>query len=971
MNPSSPSPSPPPGLSPPNRKRKLAAQLLNFDNAAQPALKQQQLAVEQLRKHQAGVQVEEIADNEGPSTLRRASPLDPNHTLEATDGSNDNNNDPPFVPSPATTPPARPPKTQSTHELEDKDNEKLTKKSKVGMRKGKKAAVSDESAEEELERLMKSWNSAVYGFYKPIPVIDDIDGHHVHVFTCSASGCRHKVRWYLDKNDRCSTSNLHDHAKKCWGEEVVKHAQAIKDLNQVCQTVGKIKNHLNGDITAMFSRLEEKGTVTYSHHQHTTKQASRPMYCVPSAVTVGRDVWHIFKKTKKHISEMLQGYDGALSFATDGWTSTNHKAYIAVTVHLIMDGKPLVLLLDIIELPILHSGINLAHAFVDILKEFGIQDKVILRQFEHRKLSAMEAGDNNTEEDGGDKAEGEGDGVDDEVDMSDVDGLAELSEADEDGIMPVRQVLTKLHKLSFAVKNSSMLALPEWFRILERLDLRSRMIPCDITAINELTDNRKLELCAYELSNWEWKIAQQLCNILKVFKQATTSFSASTSSIAKVLPAMDKIDKVLTSQVTESTYLSCIWSALSIGAKLLNQYYELTDHSDVYHIATILHPSYKLTYLEKAEWPEEWLSKALEIHQNMFNDLSDLEKTSLTPVTNELELYLEQPREKVDDVLQWWLQRHSMFPRLSYMALDYHSIPATSIAVEPESTRLLLCLSVWFRSGSVDKDDINATAKLPKIIIPFVCTLQLPVPSEPGGIPLPAEAGDLYPLLRVQVTAGRGKGQPWGTQGHRIVVMSTSSAGPTLILSTSSAHEVLQIPPTIDGDSFVTQTLASIYLAAPFLHCYRNGNYINTIPANLENSYRWGWERTHSTDEHSRYTHVYLRTTPEFMPQVIQHLVYQLNHPSLPLPAPVYHHSSSSSASASPPLPILSPASKRPTKRVSKAEPVSPHHQVPSSQRSAKRRKLAYKFKDEPLSPQLNGNHNGRPHSHKPLDRRT
>ncbi|KAJ3553384.1 hypothetical protein NP233_g12659 [Leucocoprinus birnbaumii] len=131
-------------------------------------------------------------------------------------------------------------------------------------------------------------------------------------------------------------------------------------------------------------------------------------------------------------------------------------------------------------------------------------------------------------------------------------------------------------------------------------------------------------------------------------------------------------------------------------------------------------------------------------------------------------------------------------------------------------------------------------------------------------------------------------------------VMSTSSAGPTLIPSASSAHEVLQIPPTIDDDPFVTQTLASIYLAAPFLHCYRNGNYVNTVPANLESSYQWGWERTHLTDEHSRYTHVYLCTTPEFMPQVIRHLVYQLNHPSPPLPAPVYHHSSSSSASASP-----------------------------------------------------------------------
>ncbi|KAJ3576609.1 hypothetical protein NP233_g309 [Leucocoprinus birnbaumii] len=100
--------------------------------------------------------------------------------------------------------------------------------------------------------------------------------------------------------------------------------------------------------------------------------------------------------------------------------------------------------------------------------------------------------------------------------------------------------------------------------------------------------------------------------------------------------------------------------------------------------------------------------------------------------------------------------------------------------------------------------------------------------------------------------------------------MSTSSNGPTLIPSASSAHEILEIPPVVEDDPFVTQTLASIYLAAPFLHCYRNGNYVDTVPTNLESSYRWGWEPTHSTDEHSQYTHVYLRTSYAFLPQVIQ-----------------------------------------------------------------------------------------------------
>jgi hypothetical protein len=61
---------------------------------------------------------------------------------------------------------------------------------------------------------------------------------------------------------------------------------------------------------------------------------------------------------------------------TDAWTSPNHKAFVAFTVHLEQDGKPLVMLLDIVKVPKLHTGSNLVLAFIKVLKEFGISDKV-------------------------------------------------------------------------------------------------------------------------------------------------------------------------------------------------------------------------------------------------------------------------------------------------------------------------------------------------------------------------------------------------------------------------------------------------------------------------------------------------------------------------------------------------------------------------------------------------------------------
>ena len=84
---------------------------------------------------------------------------------------------------------------------------------------------------------------------------------------------------------------------------------------------------------------------------------------------------HSFKN-KRLITHLFQKYEGALNFATDAWTSPNHKAYVAFTVHFEHEGTPIAMLLDLVEVAVSHSGVNLANTFAKVLKEFGIEDKV-------------------------------------------------------------------------------------------------------------------------------------------------------------------------------------------------------------------------------------------------------------------------------------------------------------------------------------------------------------------------------------------------------------------------------------------------------------------------------------------------------------------------------------------------------------------------------------------------------------------
>jgi hypothetical protein len=69
-------------------------------------------------------------------------------------------------------------------------------------------------------------------------------------------------------------------------------------------------------------------------------------------------------------------YAGKLNFATDCWTSPNHWAYMAITVHLEVKGLPMCLLLDFIEIARSHSGVAFATEFVRVLEDFGVEHKV-------------------------------------------------------------------------------------------------------------------------------------------------------------------------------------------------------------------------------------------------------------------------------------------------------------------------------------------------------------------------------------------------------------------------------------------------------------------------------------------------------------------------------------------------------------------------------------------------------------------
>src|SRR6202453_5486108 len=95
-----------------------------------------------------------------------------------------------------------------------------------------------------IDWMSKKWDAPVYVFFKPSACVEYVEGRKAHVFECEATHCRCKskyVRRFLYTSDTSSTSNLHRHAKICWGDVVVGAADTTGNIETARKALSKQK----------------------------------------------------------------------------------------------------------------------------------------------------------------------------------------------------------------------------------------------------------------------------------------------------------------------------------------------------------------------------------------------------------------------------------------------------------------------------------------------------------------------------------------------------------------------------------------------------------------------------------------------------------------------------------------------------------------------------------------------------------
>ncbi|KIM50294.1 hypothetical protein SCLCIDRAFT_34436 [Scleroderma citrinum Foug A] len=293
----------------------------------------------------------------------------------------------------------------------------------------------------------------------------------------------------------------------------------------------------------------------------------------------------------------------------DAWTSPNHRMFVAFVVHFVQEGMPMSFPLDMVEVPKSHTGDELAKVFAKVLEENGMSEK-------GGKGTEVEGADIHKLADGlleeesvmQDTIAGDDDKIQDNDDDGLVDDVSALTEDKRKNLLatikPVKMALMKLRCLAFKIIHLTTIVLPAWKETLETLGLEVHLMLHDVAThwnssgnmvdftinyqegIEVLTQKKNLGLREFELSDEEWAVLRELCEVLKILKDTTLYFSCASPNLATVIPAMDHIDKEFTMYALDaSSYSPPIRAALEMAKKTLNRYYARTDESHLYHIA--------------------------------------------------------------------------------------------------------------------------------------------------------------------------------------------------------------------------------------------------------------------------------------------------------------------------------------------------------------------------------------------------
>ncbi|XP_061371669.1 zinc finger BED domain-containing protein RICESLEEPER 2-like [Gastrolobium bilobum] len=552
------------------------------------------------------------------------------------------------------------------------------------------------------------------------------------------NGC--KTEYKIDSKT-CGTSTLNRHIDKC---TQIKHediGQVILDMQGKMKAI-KIDMKVAREMYAE-AVIEHDQPFNFAEYRKFKRFHNylNPDWTGISRNTLKQDVLNLQMRDKMKLKKMFGSIQSRICLTSDLWTSCNTEGYVCLTAHFIdVNWKLNSKIIAFRHMPPPHTGFELTHKILGLLKEWGIEKKIFTITLDNASANdSMVSGLRN------------------QLNMQKLllcDGkffharcsAHILNLIVQDGVKVANDALTRIRESVKYIKGteSRMIKFKECIEQVGGEKTVTALIADVPTRWNSTYEmlNRALkfkrELAILQLSDRnykyypseeEWNRLEILCRFLHPFCEITNLMSGTSYPTSNLyFLQVWKIQRVLIRMSNDEDVV-----VSSMANKMMDKFQKYwEDYSDVLSLGAILDPRIKFTTLsfchrkidaythdDKMENIKANVYKLFEnyvkinsstnIDQSQDNthsssqgsmELRGWDDEILDELTlhtqhqaintgkSELDVYLEEPPVMVIDrwnsldALQWWKDNSCRFPSLSLMARDLLSIPITTVASE-------------------------------------------------------------------------------------------------------------------------------------------------------------------------------------------------------------------------------------------------------------------------------------------------
>ena len=444
----------------------------------------------------------------------------------------------------------------------------------------------------------------------------------------------------------------------------------------------------------------------------------KPNLKIVSADTIRRRINDKFQKKINDMKKLYESLDCKVSFTTDCWTSPNMIAFMGITAHYIdKDWNLKMNTLDFNYLPGIHSGSNLRVAFESVLRDFGLETKIL-----GITLDNASNNDSFIEE----LSIGSGTcfesfhhircfahvlnlGVQAALTVL-KDELASLRLV----IKKVRsspQSFQKFKELQVTLLQNEMPLKPildvptRWNSTAEMLDRALKLKSALVAFCSIFDSGKKASEAPLSMPPDSWNNFERLLEYLVPFRKATLRICGDIHpSLSLVVPLYNVLMDHLKAWMEKTDPQEPLHRSTVTATAKITEYYNLT--SDCYTISTVLDPRFGLEYYKRDK------DTASDSFEEVFNIVNAVYLRFYCPSDESIDNFVDEETDdflftrsykndspktefqnyctdrvrnigsKNEDVLLWWKSNAKAYPNLSRMARDYLAIPATSTSSE-------------------------------------------------------------------------------------------------------------------------------------------------------------------------------------------------------------------------------------------------------------------------------------------------